>query len=130
ERYREEGRAVLQNLVEVETDVPEDAVPAEPPPGLMDRWREALLTLDDRYPRLSHWVGGRLDLEVPALLVSLAAHFTLLLCLGMVGYAVHREVGRQFEASTGLLDTTLPDLERSNFQDLDQPANRPSLTPV
>jgi hypothetical protein len=96
----------------------------------MERWYEALLSLDERYPRLSEWVGGRLDLEVPALLASLAAHVALLLCLGMVGYAVHREVGRSFEAFAGPVDTTLSDLERSKFQDLDQSADRPSLTPA
>ena len=28
-------------------------------------WREALKGLDERFPKLSHWLGGRLDIEVP-----------------------------------------------------------------
>jgi hypothetical protein len=119
---------VPQNLVEVELDVHTSATAAPRASG-MERLRETLRNLDERYPKLSEWAGGRLDIEVPALSVSLLFHLTLLLGLAVVGYKVHREAARQFEATTAV-DTTLPDLERSNFQDLDQSTDRPSLTPV
>jgi len=119
---------VLQNLVEVDTDervepdVPEAA-------GGPSGWRAWLRDLDERYPRLSRWTGGRLDIEVPAIAVSLGVHLALILGLGTVGYAVHKEAERRFEAAAPV-DTALPALDNLQFQDLDQSADRPSLTPA
>ncbi|GAC1448691.1 MAG: VWA domain-containing protein [Isosphaeraceae bacterium] len=114
---------MLEDLVVIDTDEPDqDAQESRL------SWRERLGALDERYPRLSRWLGGRLDIEVPAVLASFGFHLALLLGLGTVGYAVHKEAGRQFEATTGALDTAIPDLERSQFQDLDQSADRPSPT--
>jgi uncharacterized protein YegL len=124
---------VLQILVDVDTDDhPDEFVRRDQRGGLFSptAWGEALRRLDEQYPRLSQWMGGRLDIEVPALAVSLGVHLVLLLSLGMVGYAVHKEVGRRFEGTTGALDTALPNLEKMQFQDLDQTAERPSLTPA
>jgi hypothetical protein len=127
---------VPRNLIVVEPDEhltrraksrPKASAKPKGPP-LRERARKALRDLDARHPRLSRWVGGRLDIEVPALLVSLAVHLAVLAVLGMVGYAVRHEVGGHFEAA--LVDTALGDLERSNFQDIDQTAEPPALAPT
>src|SRR4051812_44787312 len=55
------------------------------------RLRRALRELDGRHPELSRWVGGRLDIEIPAIAVSLGVHGALLLMLATAGYAVHTE---------------------------------------
>jgi len=116
---------VLQNLVEVEANEPVEAdAPEEKGVG----WRERLRRLDERYPRLSRWMGGRLDIEVPALAVSLGVHLSLILALGVVGYKVQKEVERRFEATTfsdAAVDTSL---DKVQFQDLDQTADKPALT--
>src|SRR4051794_14300099 len=59
--------------------------------GFAARLRRGLRALDARYPGWSQRVGGRLDIEVPALLVSAAAHALFLLVLATAGYAVHTE---------------------------------------
>ncbi len=48
-----------------------------------------------RFPWLSSWFGDRLDIELPAFLVSLTVHGLLLISLAFVGYSVHREVQRR-----------------------------------
>jgi hypothetical protein len=87
-----------------------------------------LWALDERFPRLSHWLGGRLDIELPALAISAAFHLALLLLLGLIGYTVQKEAARPLQASS-VIDAALTDLERSNFQDLDQSADPPTGTP-
>jgi hypothetical protein len=112
---------MLQELVEGESESTE----LEEAVG----WREALRQLDERYPKLSEWVGGRLDLELPAITVSIAAHLVMLAVLGVVTYRVHRETARGFESvyTDASVDTKLDNIQ---FQDLDQTADRPSLTPA
>lgn len=120
---------MLQNLIVVDTDdrpIAQTRVRPRRPP-LRERVKARLQALDDRFPRLSQWFGGRLDIELPALAVSLAVHLGLLGLLGMVGYAVHHEASASFEGS--VVDTVLGDLDRSNFQDIDQIAEPPSLIP-
>ena len=48
--------------------------------------------LEARLPWLSTWFGDRLEIELPAFLVSLAAHGVLLVSLAFAGYSVHHEV--------------------------------------
>lgn len=93
-------------------------------------WRERLRRLGDRYPRLSRWAGGRLDIEAPAVLASFGVHLALLLGLATVGYAVRRETGGRIEAISAVDTGLLPDLDKMQYQDLDQSAERPSLTPA
>jgi Mg-chelatase subunit ChlD len=116
---------VLQDLIDIRTD--DDIIDArapEPRVPLSERVRETLRELDERYPRLSRWVGGRLDIEAPALAVSLAVHLTLGALLATFGFVVHQQVERQFQVST-VVDNSSDGLEKSNFQDLDQAANEP-----
>jgi hypothetical protein len=79
--------------------------------------------LAERYPWLSTWFDGRLEVELPAFLVSLTIHGLLLVCLAFVGYRVNQESSREF--SSGVVDNSMP-LSDSTFQDLDQSANPPA----
>jgi hypothetical protein len=69
-------------------------------------------------PRL----GERLEIELPAMLMSLAMHGLLLISLAFAGYRVHREVHREFQA--GVMDNRVA--SDSTYQDLDQSASLPS----
>ena len=77
-----------------------------------------------RFPWLSSWFGDRLDIELPAFLVSLTVHGLLLIGLAFVGYRVHKEVrGNEFK-SEGVDNLVTSE---STFQDLDQSDNPPPL---
>jgi hypothetical protein len=82
--------------------------------------------LEVRYPWLSSWFGDRLDIEVPAFLVSLTMHGLLLIGLAFVGYRVHREARREFKGE--VVDNVVT--SDSTFQDLDQSANPPAPEPL
>ena len=80
--------------------------------------------LDEELSRLSRWVGGRLDIEVPAIAVSVGVHAVFLLVLATAGYAVHTEARREFQSQ--VVDTAISnELTHSDFQDLDQTAEPP-----
>jgi hypothetical protein len=97
--------------------------------GLGARLRHLLCALDEDYPWLSHWLGGRLDIEVPAIAVSVAVHGLLLLVLATAGYAVHTESRREIQSQ--VLDKVVSnELTHSDFQDLDQSSDPPALTPA
>ena len=57
--------------------------------------------LQARFPWLSTWLGGRLEVELPAFLVSLTMHGILLVCLAFAGYRVHQEANREFQGGCG-----------------------------
>lgn len=46
-----------------------------------------LVRLDQRFPMLSNWMGGRLDVQIPAIIVSVATHVALLTACAMIGLA-------------------------------------------
>ena len=79
--------------------------------------------LETRFPRLLSCLHGRLEIEVPAFLVSLTVHGLLLVCLAFAGYRVHQESIREFKG-TVVDNLMLP--SSSTYQDLDQSANPPS----
>ena len=79
--------------------------------------------LQARFPWLSTWLGGRLEVELPAFLVSLTMHGILLVCLALAGYRVHQEANREFQAN--VVDNLMPSSD-STFQDLDQSTNPPA----
>ncbi|AGA24471.1 vWA domain-containing protein [Singulisphaera acidiphila] len=82
-------------------------------------FRAFLRGLDRRYPQVSRWLGGRLDIEVPAILVSVGVHAVLMLGLGMAGLAVQHEVQREFQSRVED-HTVLGELDaKADFQDLD-----------
>ena len=90
--------------------------------------RDRLLRkLNAQMPWLAEWFGSRLDLEVPAYLVSLTVHAVLLISLGLVGHQVHRVVQREFRAQVP--DSALSRSD-STFQDLDQTAQPPAMIPA
>ncbi len=77
-----------------------------------------------RFPWLSSWFGDRLDIELPAFLVSLTVHGLLLISLAFVGYRVHKEVrGNEFKSA--VVDNLV--MSESTFQDLDQSINPPPV---
>ena len=114
-------RAVVRRVMSARS-----ARQAEPETAVVARepgWKAALRRLDEQYPNLSNWLGGRLDIEIPAILVSVGVHLGLLLSLATVGYAVHAEAKREWQSRAGDLavDTTLTKME---YQDLDM-GNKP-----
>ena len=92
------------------------------------RLRRALRDLDERHPELSRWMGGRLDIEVPAIAASVAVHGLFLMVLATAGYAVHTE-GRRDLQSQVLGKDVSNELTHTDFQDLDQSAEPPTMTP-
>lgn len=93
------------------------------PRGLI-RW------LDERFPQLSQWLGGRLEIELPALAVSVGVHAVFLLILATAGYAVHRERQREFQ--TQVVDTSIANElnAKVEFQDLDMGDKPLTQTPA
>ncbi len=81
--------------------------------------RELLRQLDERYPALSRWLGGPLDVQAPALGFSVAVHLTLLLVLGLMGYSAAQE--HKEELTSQVVDTKLADFNRVEVQDIDRP---------
>ena len=82
---------------------------------------DLLRDLEGRFPWLSTWLGGRLEVELPAFLVSLTMHGLVLLALALAGYRVNQESAREFQS--GVVDNLVP--TDSTYQDLDQSANPP-----
>jgi hypothetical protein len=79
--------------------------------------------LEARFPWISSWFVDRLDVELPAFLVSLTMHGLLLVSLALVGYRAHKEVQRN-EFKSEVVDNLLT--SESTFQDLDQSNTPPS----
>jgi hypothetical protein len=73
------------------------------------------------------WFGERLDIELPALMMSLTVHGLLLVGLAFAGYQVRQEVRREFQS--GLASDNLVPFE-STYQDLDQPDSAPTQVPA
>ncbi len=82
--------------------------------------RELLRRVEERYPALSRWMGGPLEVQAPAVGASLAVHATLLVVLAVTGYSASRQAARELTAST-VVDSKLPDLNRLEVQDIDRP---------
>ncbi len=91
------------------------------------RWRDALKRMEGAYPAARAWVGDRLDLQLPALGVSLLTHLVALFMLGMLTYAASRPPAPEFR--TEVVDTTLDDfakLEPTEIAEIEQT----DITPV
>jgi hypothetical protein len=80
---------------------------------------ELLRGLESRFPWLATWTGGRLDIELPALFMSLIVHGLLLVSLAFAGYQAHQESLRR-EIRSEMVDNLVS--SDSTYQDLDQPA--------
>jgi hypothetical protein len=87
---------------------------------------DVLRGLEARFPRLASWLGGRLDIELPAWIMSLMIHGLLLAGLAFAGYRAHRESQREFRSE--LVDNRMP--SEVMYQDLDQTADPPALVPA
>ena len=78
--------------------------------------------LESRFPWLATWTGGRLDIELPALFMSLTVHGLLLVSLAFAVDQVHRESQREFRSE--MMDNLVS--SDSTFQELDQSAEPPA----
>jgi hypothetical protein len=63
--------------------------------------------LDESYPWLARRLGGRLDIQLPAIGASLLTHVLLLLVFAVVGIAANSGIHKAFRSE--LVDTTLAD---------------------
>ncbi len=81
--------------------------------------RDLLRRLDERYPALSRWMGGRLEVQVPAVGASVAVHLTLLIALAVMGVAATHDSHRELTAT--MADTRVPEFSRVEVQEIDKP---------
>ncbi len=90
--------------------------------------RNLLQQLDERFPEVSQWLGGRLDVKLPAFMTSVIFHIGLLLALGMVGYGAN--VVARHEITSSVIDNSVTtDLSREvQAVDLDMPNTPPTQT--
>jgi len=78
--------------------------------------------LESRFPWLATWTGGRLDIELPALFMSLTVHGLLLVSLAFAVDQAHRESHREFRSE--MMDNLVS--SDSTYQELDQSADPPA----
>jgi hypothetical protein len=78
--------------------------------------RELIRRLDVACPWLSRWLGGRLDIQLPAFGVSVLTHAVLLTVFGMFAFAAHSELRKEFRAE--VVDTSLDDFSRMEGTEL------------
>ncbi|MGP0069441.1 MAG: vWA domain-containing protein [Isosphaeraceae bacterium] len=84
---------------------------------------QLLRGLESRFPWLTTWTGGRLDIELPALFMSLTFHGLLLAGLAFAGFQAHQESQRR-EFRSEMVDNLVS--SDSTFQDLDQSLEPPA----
>jgi len=73
-------------------------------------WRNALLRLKESHPDLAKWLGDRIDLQVPAVGISLATHLAILAAFATVGYNINAVPKPEFRAE--LADAALPNMDK------------------
>jgi hypothetical protein len=72
--------------------------------------------------------GSRFRRDLPAFGLSLAVHLGFLITLGLMTIAARADLRR--EISSALVDTSLPELDSTSFQDLDQADVPATLNPA
>jgi hypothetical protein len=83
--------------------------------------------IEPTFPALRQWVGERLDLQVPAVAVSLLTHLMGLSALGMIGYAAVKPPVPEFRSE--VVDTSLSDFATLDTTEIAQIEDT-SITPV
>ena len=78
-------------------------------------------------PWVTSLVRNRLDVQIPAYMVSLTVHALFLVILALAGHHVQKVVQRELQGQ--MVDTALTSSE-STFQDLDQSSEPPSAMPA
>jgi hypothetical protein len=78
--------------------------------------RDAIQRLEDSHPQLAAWLGGRLDIQLPAIGASLLTHLLLLGVFGMIAIAAHTESRREFRSE--VVDTALTDFAKMDATEL------------
>ena len=94
--------------------------------GVVSVLANLLRKLDTRVPWIVSPGGSRLELEIPAYMVSLTVHALFLVILALAGHHVHKVVQRELQSQ--VLDSAITSSE-STFQDLDQSSEPPSAIP-
>lgn len=94
---------------------------------IVQRLRDLIRQIEQGYPALRAWLGDRLDLQIPAIAVSLMTHLTFLLMLGMIGYAAAKPPVPEFESE--FIDTSLSDFAKLDQTEIIQLEDT-SITPV
>jgi len=84
--------------------------------------RNLLRQWDERYPALSRCMGGPLEVQAPAVGVSLAVHLVLLVSLGLIAYSAPSETRRELTAR--MVDSKIPEFSQVEVQDIDKPDAR------
>lgn len=79
--------------------------------------RDAIQRLEASHPRLASWLGGRLDIQLPAFGVSLLTHLILLGVFGMIAVAAHSEIRREFRSEMQV-DTSVSDFAKMDATEL------------
>lgn len=83
--------------------------------------------LDEACPWLSRWLGGRLDVQLPAILLSLLTHAVLLALFGVLTYAATTD--QRAEIRSNLVEADVDDfavLDQTEIQELENTALVPS----
>jgi hypothetical protein len=78
--------------------------------------RDAIRRLEECYPHLTSWFGGRLDIQLPAFGASLVTHLVLLGVFGMIAIAAHTDSRREFRSE--VVDTALTDFAKMDATEL------------
>ena len=80
-----------------------------------------------RFPALGRWSEGDWDRELPAFVVSVLVHSALLISLAFVGRSAGGVLAPRVFQADRAASTSLPELSRVEFQDLDQSDKPPTL---
>jgi hypothetical protein len=83
--------------------------------------------IEPSFPAVRQWVGERLDLQVPAVAVSVVTHLLLLSTLGMITYAAVKPPTPEFRSE--VVDTSLSDFAKLDTTEIAQ-IEETSITPV
>ncbi|HEU5118246.1 MAG TPA: vWA domain-containing protein, partial [Isosphaeraceae bacterium] len=83
--------------------------------------------IEPAFPAVRRWAGERLDLQVPAVGVSVLTHLMALSALGMIGYAATKPPVPEFRSE--VVDTSLSDFAKLDTTEIAQ-IEETSITPV
>jgi len=93
--------------------------------------RDAILRLGQAHPGLARWLGDRLDLQLPAVAVSILTHVAMVAALAMVGYAASQPEGaKEFRAEAILNPTALDEFARLDSTAIVETDKATIMTPV
>ena len=90
--------------------------------------RDLIGWLEQSHPGLARWLGGRPDLQLPAIGASVLTHVLLLIALVLVPYAANRDLGTELQSRVVLPELNdFAKIDTTAVADIDTPT---SMTPV